>query len=74
MEVTENETIRANLGYVRIDGSTAAHKRQPLVDRFQEDPDVRVAIFSIAATNSGLTVTAATEVRMALRFMRPTRK
>jgi SWI/SNF-related matrix-associated actin-dependent regulator of chromatin subfamily A-like protein 1 len=42
--------------YIRIDGST--NNRMALVDRYQTDPETRVAILSITATGVGLTLTA----------------
>jgi len=48
---------------IRIDGSTPPNKRQELVDRFQQDPEVSVAVLSTHAAGLGLTMTAArTEV------------
>lgn len=47
---------------IRIDGSTAPGDRQALVDRFQADPDTRVAILSTHAAGVGLTLTAASVV------------
>ncbi|CAM9559258.1 unnamed protein product, partial [Phaeothamnion confervicola] len=35
--------------FERIDGETAMHKRQPIVDRFQHDPDVQVCLLGISA-------------------------
>lgn len=43
---------------VRIDGDVPPDRRQVLVDRYQRDPRVRVAVLSIAATGVGLTLTA----------------
>lgn len=34
---------------IRIDGSTSMDARKQLVDHFQQDPDVRLAILSITA-------------------------
>ena len=47
------------IGHIRIDGSVSGPKRQPLVDKFQTDPAIRVAILSISACATGLTLTAA---------------
>ena len=48
--------------FIRIDGSTDPNKRQSLVDRFQTDPNARVAVLSIKAAGMGLTLTAASVV------------
>ena len=47
---------------IRIDGSTPAADRQGLVDRFQSDPAVRIAILSTRAAGTGLNLTAASVV------------
>ncbi|KAL3146777.1 hypothetical protein ABBQ38_014760 [Trebouxia sp. C0009 RCD-2024] len=44
---------------IRIDGSTSMDARKQLVDHFQQDPDVRLAILSITAAGTGITLTAA---------------
>lgn len=44
--------------YIRIDGSVEKEKRQEYVDRFQRG-DVRVALLSIMAAGTGLTLTRA---------------
>jgi SWI/SNF-related matrix-associated actin-dependent regulator 1 of chromatin subfamily A len=49
-------------GLVRIDGRTPTEHRQPLVDRFQSESSVRVALLSINAAGVGLTLTAASLV------------
>lgn len=45
--------------YIRIDGSTPSSQRQDLVNAFQSQDDVRVAVLSVTAAGSGLTLTAA---------------
>ncbi|MBB3980126.1 SNF2 family DNA or RNA helicase [Rhizobium azooxidifex] len=47
---------------VKIEGSTTQPLRQPLVDRFQTDPKVRVMIGQIGAAGTGLTMTAASDM------------
>ena len=44
--------------HIRIDGSTPTADRAKLVDQFQEQEDVRVAVLSINAANAGITLTA----------------
>ena len=44
--------------FIRIDGSTPQQDRQSLVDQFQDPKGPRLAILSIGACNSGLTLTA----------------
>jgi hypothetical protein len=47
---------------VRIDGTTNIKKRQGIVDTFQNDPSVRLAILSTRAAGIGLNLTAASTV------------
>lgn len=47
---------------VVVTGKTPADKRQPLVDRFQNDAAVRVFVANIIAGGTGLNLTAATQV------------
>jgi hypothetical protein len=47
---------------VVVTGKTPSAMRQPLVDRFQSDPDVRVFVANIIAGGTGLNLTAATQV------------
>ncbi|MDQ3069141.1 MAG: DEAD/DEAH box helicase, partial [Acidobacteriota bacterium] len=47
---------------VLLTGSTPAKKRQALVDRFQQSPDVRVFLANIIAGGIGLNLTAASQV------------
>ncbi|KAL7753520.1 hypothetical protein RI367_001295 [Sorochytrium milnesiophthora] len=45
--------------YIRIDGKTPLTQRQALCDRFQTDENVRVAILSMTAAGTGLTLNQA---------------
>ena len=47
---------------VVVTGKTPAPMRQPLVDRFQSDDEVRVFVANIIAGGTGLNLTAATQV------------
>ena len=47
---------------IRIEGSTPPLKRSQLVDQFQADKKIRVAILSMTAAGVGLTLTAASAV------------
>jgi len=48
--------------FIRIDGKTPSENRQRLVNSFQQNEDVKVAILSIRAAGVGLTLTAASTV------------
>ncbi len=52
---------KRNLDFVRLDGSVPQKKRQPLVHRFQNDPDCRLFI-STNAGSTGLNLQAANTV------------
>ena len=47
---------------VVVTGKTPAAARQPIVDRFQSDAEVRVLVANIIAGGTGLNLTAATQV------------
>lgn len=57
--------------YIRIDGKTPSNKRQDLVDNFQQDDTYKVAILSITACSTGLTLTQASIVVFAELFFTP---
>ena len=59
------------INQIRIDGQTAPCDRQALCSRFQGDPGVRVALLSITAASTGLTLTAASTVVFAELFWNP---
>lgn len=50
-------TCSKKVKFIRIDGSTPAQTRGDLVNKFQQNADVRVAILSINAAGTGLTLT-----------------
>jgi SNF2 family DNA or RNA helicase len=55
---------------VKIDGSTPNKARMAVVDAFQEDPDIKVFVGTLAA-KEGLTLTAASNVAFAELFWTP---
>jgi SWI/SNF-related matrix-associated actin-dependent regulator 1 of chromatin subfamily A len=52
----------SDYGVVTLTGDSSAEDRQAAVDRFQNDPTVRVFVGSITAAGVGLTLTAASTV------------
>jgi len=57
--------------YIRIDGQVSAEERKKLCDHFQLKADVKVAVLSITAANSGITLTSAHLVVFAELFWNP---
>ncbi|CAE7588107.1 ZRANB3 [Symbiodinium natans] len=71
LDALEEKLQRAHYGYIRIDGRTTASDRPKLVSRFQEEESVRVAVLSITAAGTGLTLTAAQTVVFAELYWVP---
>lgn len=55
------EAVADKYGYMRIDGSTPAKTRQANVEAFQSDETIRIAILSIMAAGTGVTLTRVSE-------------
>lgn len=67
-------TLAAELesfGVAFIDGDVELEDRQSAVDRFQTDPNCRVAVLSILAAGVGITLTASSHVIMVESDWRP---
>lgn len=61
----------AKVQFIRIDGSTSSEMRKYLCDAFQTDDNVRVALLSITAASTGITLTAGHLVVFAELFWNP---
>ncbi|XP_022168575.1 SWI/SNF-related matrix-associated actin-dependent regulator of chromatin subfamily A-like protein 1 [Myzus persicae] len=57
--------------YIRIDGKTSSEERKCVCDQFQSEDMYRVAVLSICAANSGITLTAANLVVFAELYWNP---
>jgi len=57
----KNLGLKADAGFVRLDGSVPQKKRPPIVGRFQDDPDCRVILMTNAGS-TGLNLQSATTV------------
>lgn len=57
--------------HIQIDGRTPGHARHELVTHFQNDVNCRVAVLSMTAAGTGLTLTAANTVIFAELFWNP---
>ena len=63
LDELENECCKKNnYEYIRIDGSTSSEKRKQLVDKFQNTDACQVALLSITAASTGITLTEASLV------------
>ncbi|XP_056286890.1 DNA annealing helicase and endonuclease ZRANB3 isoform X2 [Pseudoliparis swirei] len=71
LQACTEAVIEAKAGYIRIDGSVPSSERIQLVNKFQSDPETRVAILSIQAAGQGLTLTAASHVVFAELYWNP---
>lgn len=67
----EHELNRQRIGHIRVSGSTDPSTRGALVDLFQTDPTVKVAVLSIQAAGVGLTLTASAHVIFAEVYWNP---
>ncbi|MPC08382.1 SWI/SNF-related matrix-associated actin-dependent regulator of chromatin subfamily A-like protein 1 [Portunus trituberculatus] len=57
--------------FIRIDGSTSPEERMARTSKFQNHEDVRVAVLSITAASTGITLTAAQLVIFAELYWNP---
>ncbi|KAM6958317.1 DNA annealing helicase and endonuclease ZRANB3 isoform 1-T1 [Tautogolabrus adspersus] len=71
LQACTEAVIEAKAGYIRIDGSVPSSERIQLVNKFQSDPETRVAVLSIQAAGQGLTLTAASHVVFAELYWNP---
>ena len=62
MNAIERVLIQHKVGYIRIDGNVNGQERFNLVERFQTNEDCMVALLSINAASTGITLTAASLV------------
>ncbi|BFU23002.1 helicase, putative [Entamoeba histolytica HM-1:IMSS-B] len=60
-----------NIEYIRIDGSTNASLRAKYVDRFQKEKRIRIAILSVTAAGTGITLHSADTVVFAELYWTP---
>ncbi|ELQ73797.1 Chromatin remodeling protein HARP/SMARCAL1, DEAD-box superfamily, partial [Trachipleistophora hominis] len=60
-----------DVGYIKIDGSVNSSIRQRLVNSFQLDDNIKVAMLSITSANTGLNLTAADTVIFSELYWNP---
>lgn len=71
LDALESYCIEKQISHIRIDGATATAKRQGLVDSYQNDEGVRIAILSLTACSTGLTLTSGKAVIFAELYWNP---
>ncbi|RDX43671.1 hypothetical protein OH76DRAFT_1544375 [Lentinus brumalis] len=62
LEMLEFHLSGQGYGFVKLDGSTKQQDRMPMIDRFQEDPNIFIFLISTMAGGTGLNLTAANKV------------
>ena len=67
----EQHLLARNVPHIRIDGATPPSNRQNLCAKFQGDDSLRIALLSITAASTGLTLTSASTVIFAELFFNP---
>ena len=71
LDSIEEEVQKLKIDYIRIDGKVKVEKRQEYVNKFQNDETCLVAILSITACYTGITLTAASTVVFSELHMTP---
>ena len=71
LDAIEDEVKKLKVDYIRIDGKVKLEKRQEYVNKFQTDEACLVAILSITACYTGITLTAASTVVFSELHMTP---
>lgn len=59
LDAISNCLNKLKVKYIRIDGSTRQQERGEFIDEFQKKKSCKVAVLSLGACNSGITLTAA---------------
>ena len=71
LNAIEEEVKKLKVDYIRIDGKVKLEKRQEYVQKYQNDETCLVAILSITACYTGITLTAASTVVFSELHMTP---
>lgn len=62
LDAIEEQVVRKKICHVRIDGKIEVSKRYEAVRKFQTEPECLIAILSLTACSTGITLTAASTV------------
>ena len=71
IESLEKFLVEKKTEFIKIDGNTPPSQRQALCDVFQSSEDIRVALLSLTAASTGLTLTAGKAVVFAELYWNP---
>jgi len=71
LDLLEIPLVERGISYQRYDGSMDSNSRADAVEAFKKDPNTRVMIISLKAGNSGLNLTAASQVIILDPFWNP---
>ncbi|RVD91570.1 Snf2 Rad54-like helicase [Tubulinosema ratisbonensis] len=71
LNALEEEFKKENIRIIRIDGNTPTHLRHEMCNSFQTDPSIQVALLSLTAANTGLTLTEGKMVIFAELYWNP---
>ena len=71
LDAIEEEVKKLKVDYIRIDGKVKLEKRQEYVQKYQNDETCLVAILSITACYTGITLTSASTVVFSELHMTP---
>ena len=62
LDAIEDQVVRKKVSHVRIDGRIEVQKRYEAVKKFQLEPECLIAILSLTACSTGITLTASSTV------------
>lgn len=62
LEIIEKCIRECGISYVRMDGDTPIEQRQPMIDRFNEDPDIHVFLMTTRTGGLGTNLTGADRI------------
>ena len=54
LDAMEEVCKKKKIGYIRVDGSTAQHKRLDIIDAFRFNPEINIAILGLQACCTGV--------------------
>ena len=67
----ESKIKENGLNYIKIDGKVPSKKRHQLINKFQDEDEIKIGILSLTAAGAGITLTAAKLVIFAELYWNP---